>query len=300
MNQGLLKHLSHTRLLLLFLLFSAFPTIIFSQTTEDSITIKQAVWHKKKVTGGVFAYWASFDSLYGCRQQIFVIEVENRHRKFSVKTYNGRELTSIQARTSGVAAAVNGTYFDMGGSNKSVCFVAHNGRVVDYVKSEQSLMNNGAVIFIGKKTQILPWDVNKEDSYMSECGLDKLKADIMVSGPLLLLDGKAPHFDSVSHNMMKHPRSGIAKKGNRTYLFVVDGRHPERAGGVTIPEFSHLMRILGMQSALNLDGGGSSILWAEPNMMNSKEHSVLPTEAGILNKPSGSVERAVSNSIFVK
>ena len=38
-------------------------------------------------------------------------------------------------------------------------------------------------------------------------------------------------------------------------------RFPEQAGGVNIPELAHLIRVLGGEDALNLDGGGSTTLW---------------------------------------
>ena len=68
-------------------------------------------------------------------------------------------------------------------------------------------------------------------------------------------------------------------------LVVVDGRRKDVSDGVTIPQFAHMMRILGAKDALNLDGGGSSVIW------NEKE--------GIMNTPSDGHERTVSNSILV-
>ena len=46
-----------------------------------------------------------------------------------------------------------------------------------------------------------------------------------------------------------------------------------------------MIRILGGEDALNLDGGGSSTLWS----------GALP-DKGIANTPSGSAERKVANS----
>ena len=55
-------------------------------------------------------------------------------------------------------------------------------------------------------------------------------------------------------------------------MIVVDGRFPGQAAGMTIGELIYLVRQLGLYSALNLDGGGSSTLWCE--------------EAGVVNRPS--------------
>lgn len=60
----------------------------------------------------------------------------------------------------------------------------------------------------------------------------------------------------------KHPRSAVATtKEGKILLITVDGRFPEQAEGVNIPELAHLIRILGGEDALNLDGGGSTTLW---------------------------------------
>lgn len=44
-------------------------------------------------------------------------------------------------------------------------------------------------------------------------------------------------------------------------LIVVDGRRKGKAEGINIPELAHMIRVLGGEDALNLDGGGSSTLW---------------------------------------
>ena len=71
----------------------------------------------------------------------------------------------------------------------------------------------------------------------------------------------------------RHPRSvvGVTRRGEAV-MIVVDGRFPGQAAGMTIGELIYLVRQLGLYSALNLDGGGSSTLWCE--------------EAGVVNRPS--------------
>ena len=52
-------------------------------------------------------------------------------------------------------------------------------------------------------------------------------------------------------------------------MIVVDGRFPGQAAGMTIGELIYLVRQLGLYSALNLDGGGSSTLWtAQEGVLN--------------------------------
>ena len=58
-----------------------------------------------------------------------------------------------------------------------------------------------------------------------------------------------------------HPRTavGIDRDKGRILLLVVDGRS-SRSRGYTLVEVARLMRRLGAEDALNLDGGGSSTM----------------------------------------
>ena len=75
-------------------------------------------------------------------------------------------------------------------------------------------------------------------------------------------------------------------------MIVVDGRFPGQAAGMTIGELIYLVRQLGLYSALNLDGGGSSTLWT--------------AQEGILNHPYDNKrfdhegERGVPNCIVIR
>jgi len=77
-------------------------------------------------------------------------------------------------------------------------------------------------------------------------------------GPLLL-DGRiVPEEDGV-----RHPRTavGLDATRQRLLLVVVDGRRPGYSEGVSTHELAGLLAERGAHHALNLDGGGSSILF---------------------------------------
>lgn len=59
-----------------------------------------------------------------------------------------------------------------------------------------------------------------------------------------------------------HPRTaaGVDEKGTTLVLCVVDGRRPGVSEGVSEHELAGIMRRLGCDDAVNLDGGGSSIM----------------------------------------
>jgi exopolysaccharide biosynthesis protein len=60
----------------------------------------------------------------------------------------------------------------------------------------------------------------------------------------------------------RNPRTaaGIANRGRRLILVVVDGRQKGYSDGMTLTELASLMLSLGARDAINLDGGGSSTL----------------------------------------
>lgn len=258
-------------------------TVCLAQTQADSIAIVTADWHEQQLAAGLTVKQASFAQLYRGPQRIFILEVDPTRHPLSIVPHERRELTTEKAHENHAMGAINGTYFDMGETGRSVCYIAVSGTVIDYTKSGIDLPADGAVVLKKKKVSIIPWSESAEHSY-------KVKGkSVMCCGPLMVNKGKEIDFgpNPGSHIPSPNPRSGIAKAGkHRVMLIVVDGRRPEVATGVTIPEFAHLCRILGARSALNLDGGGSSVLWTE--------------NTGILNNPSDGTERAVSNSIIVK
>jgi phosphodiester glycosidase len=82
----------------------------------------------------------------------------------------------------------------------------------------------------------------------------------------------------------RHPRTAIGFNGRKLYLLVTDGRRPGFSSGMTLEELAQAMVALGCTDALNMDGGGSSTLWARGT---------------IVNQPSDGRERPVANGLLV-
>lgn len=71
-----------------------------------------------------------------------------------------------------------------------------------------------------------------------------------------LLDGGNVIVDEGSlseKQAAKGTKGGIGIRGNTVYLII--------ASGVNMADFAHVFKSLGADSAMNLDGGGSSALW---------------------------------------
>jgi exopolysaccharide biosynthesis protein len=111
----------------------------------------------------------------------------------------------------------------------------------------------------------------------------------VVAGNLILLrNGKVIPSD----NKVRHPRTvvGLNQEATKLILLVVDGRKPGVALGMNYDELTAEMVRLGCHDALNLDGGGSSVLAVRDPAKD---------EFKILNQPTDGRERAVANVLGV-
>ncbi len=89
-----------------------------------------------------------------------------------------------------------------------------------------------------------------------------------------------------------HPRTavGIKDHGNTLILVVVDGRKKGVATGMSLTELADEFVAQGAEQAINLDGGGSSLL----SIRDPKTHQMV-----ILNHPSDGRERPVANTLGI-
>ncbi len=102
----------------------------------------------------------------------------------------------------------------------------------------------------------------------------------------VLRDGKRVAKDDVD----LHPRTaiGIDHDTGQLLLLVVDGRQAF-SRGATMKELGKLFQRLGAEDALNLDGGGSSIMLARQS----------DGTLSVLNSPSDGHPRPVANGLEV-
>lgn len=100
-------------------------------------------------------------------------------------------------------------------------------------------------------------------------------------GPALLRDGQRTDFRS---ERVRHPRTAIGWNRDEFFLVQVDGRQPGLSVGMTLTELADYLQKLGCTEALNLDGGGSSTLWADGQVMNN---------------PSEGLERPTGNALVI-
>ena len=111
--------------------------------------------------------------------------------------------------------------------------------------------------------------------------------EVIGGNVILVRDGKMiPHKTKV-----RHPRTvvGLDAGGNKLTILLVDGRKPGIAVGMSYDELADEMLRLGCTEALNLDGGGSSVLAVRDGAGELK----------ILNEPTDGRERAVADVLGI-
>jgi exopolysaccharide biosynthesis protein len=93
-------------------------------------------------------------------------------------------------------------------------------------------------------------------------------------------------------NTNRYPRTvaGLDAAGKKLIILVVDGRRRDVALGMSYKELSEEMIRLGCDRAINLDGGGSSVL----AIRNASDG-----EFQLMNEPTDGHERAVANVLGV-
>jgi Phosphodiester glycosidase len=110
--------------------------------------------------------------------------------------------------------------------------------------------------------------------------------DSMGGVPRLVETGVAVASRCGSSLCRRHPRTGIGVTGDGTVMFVVVDGRSKRSVGVTLARFARTFVGLGAVDAVNLDGGGSSVMWIAGR--------------GIVNRPSDPAgERRVVNAMLL-
>jgi hypothetical protein len=163
---------------------------------------------------------------------------------------------------SGIVAAVNGDFFTE--ENRPIGLEASAGAIRGrssrpvFAWKPGSLPSVGPVQWEGDSLAVGEWFLSTRDP-------DGV-TEILSGFPALLADGKwvddLQQGDRPAFASSRHPRTALGWDPDRRRLWiaVVDGRREGSAEGMTLPELAELFRALGATEALNLDGGGSSVM----------------------------------------
>ena len=190
---------------------------------------------------------------------------------------NITESTSAIAADSGAVLAINGDFYGARTSG----YVIRNG----ILYRETSSGGEDLVIWADGSFSIID-----EDEITAQELLDRGAVQVLAFGPALIENGQVAvtESDEVGKAMASNPRTaiGIIEEGH--YVLVVSDGRTDESEGLTLRELADFMAGLGVSTAYNLDGGGSSTMVFQGQVVNQ------PTTGGNTIK-----EREVSDIVYI-
>lgn len=218
--------------------------------------------------------------------QVYVADVTvNSAEYLKTALANNTYGTNVTAKTSETATnnkailAVNGDYY---GAN-STGYVIRNGVIYrDTVREDAS--NGDLAIYKDGSFKII---------YENEISADQLVKDGVVN---LLAFGPAPVENGeivvntkseVGQSMASNPRTAIGIIDENHYIIIVSDGRTSESQGLSLYEMAEVMKSYGVKTAYNLDGGGSSTMYFNGQVINK------PTTNGNIS------ERAVSDIVYI-
>ncbi len=194
---------------------------------------------------------------------------------------NVTEATSEMADDVDAILAINGDYY---GARESG-YVIRGGEVyrnsADQGQEDLVIYEDGSFGIINES------DVTAEE--LVEDGV----VQSLSFGPALVENSEVAvaEGEEVGRAMASNPRTAIGIKDDGTYLFVVSDGRTDESEGLSLAELAEFMQSLGAETAYNLDGGGSSTMVFNGEVVNT------PT-GGKAGHGAGN-ERSVSDIVYI-
>ncbi len=220
-------------------------------------------------------------------------------------------LSVFADRITGAIAGINATYFIEKKDSADYMHLRLKGKDIQQVKVPKSSIywwkHQGMMTFNNEGTQF--------DIQFSPEDFSKVKSENIITGAPMLIDNFKPvgltfadttglkldmkklHYeDYLKHQGVRHPRTAIAITSQGALLLItVDGRNP-KAKGMSAKELTaFLVRYFNPKAAMNIDGGGSTMMWIKGQVPN-----------GIVNYPTDNKkfdhygQRRVETALFIK
>ena len=174
---------------------------------------------------------------------------------------NVTETTSSMATNNNAILAVNGDYY---GADRSG-YVIKNGVIYRNTVRNDSEYPDLAVYKDGSFKIIYETDITAEE----------LLADGVVNlfafGPSLVENGEISVDENteVRQAMTKNPRTAIGIVNENHYILVVSDGRTNESEGLSLYELAEVLKEYGATTAYNLDGGGSSTMYFNGNIINN-------------------------------
>lgn len=201
---------------------------------------------------------------------------------------NVTDTTSDIADSVDAILAINGDYYGV----QETGYVIRGGVLY---RDEASEDQEDLVIYQDGSFEII-----NEDDITAEELLENGAENVLSFGPGLIENGEitVSENDEVAKAMTSNPRTAIGIIDDLHYVFVVADGRTDESEGLSLYELAQYMDSLGVTTAYNLDGGGSSTMVFNGTVINN------PTTTGSSSKhhsssSSSTSERSVSDIVYI-
>ena len=167
--------------------------------------------------------------------------------------------TSTTAKSVNAVLAINGDYYGA----RDAGYVVRNGQLL---RSEsQSADQEDLVIYKDGSFGII-----KEGDITAQQLVDNGAMQVLSFGPALIENGQVAvdSSDEVGKAMASNPRTAIGIVDDSTYVFVVSDGRTSESQGLSLKQLAEFMKELNVTTAYNLDGGGSSTMYFNGQIIN--------------------------------
>ncbi|MBQ8555744.1 MAG: phosphodiester glycosidase family protein [Clostridia bacterium] len=191
---------------------------------------------------------------------------------------NVTQKTSAMAEDVGAILAINGDYY----GSRERGFVVRNG-----VLYRATANRDAEALIIGADGSFTVVDESGADV---QSLVDAGAQHILSFGPALVEKGEivVTTEDEVGKAMADNPRTAIGIIDEGHYILLVSDGRTDESAGLTLYQLAEFMQGLGVQTAYNLDGGGSSTMVFMGEVINN------PTTNG-----RRITERSVSDIVYI-
>lgn len=189
---------------------------------------------------------------------------------------NIKEATSTIAKDNQAILAINGDFYGF----RSSGYVIRNGNL--YRQSGEEGQEDLVIDENGDFSIVDEYDVS------AQVLLDSGVQQVLSFGPALVENGEIVVDTSaeVGQSMSSNPRTAIGQVAENHYVMVVSDGRTDESVGLSLYQLAEVLQQAGAKTAYNLDGGGSSTLYFNGNVIN--------TPVG----GQGSSERSVSDIVY--
>lgn len=258
---------------------TAVDSEIKTQTADQNVVSTDTTYDNGSIAIQITQYREYDTDIYVA--DITLSDVDELKTAFANDTY-GKNIT---ATTSDIAAdnnailAINGDYYSARSG-----YVIRNG--VLYRDTSAGTDQEDLVIYLDGTCEVI-----KEGDITAQELIDKGAWQVLAFGPGLLENGEISVTESEEVDQAKtsNPRTAVGMIDTLHYVMVVSDGRTSQSSGLSLYQMAEFLQSIGVTTAYNLDGGGSSTMVFNGTVVNK------PTTDG--NTIS---ERKVSDIVYIK